>query len=249
MQKQPDGSEITVLHNKQKLTDSDVQIKFTDVGISVSADGGNSWYGIKVDGDTIVKILTAEGINANLINAGTIKGIRIQNSDGTIVIDKNGEMTFKDTSGNTVMKIDRDGITMPQLPQDTVYPQVSISGRISYVIGGTTYNGVRTVKLSNGGLNWTYQRDNSSTTINGRYISRIERSYYTLSPGASQTLAFDSFTREGDPSYTQSPTLIPIEVATQERKTCMNVTYANDSMTVKNVSSTEYMQFYVFSFT
>lgn len=69
----PSGSKIFYLHNKPELKDSDMIWKMTAEAWGVSTDGGKTWNaGMTVDGDTIVRILNAVGINADWINAGAI---------------------------------------------------------------------------------------------------------------------------------------------------------------------------------
>lgn len=75
---QSDGSTITYYHDKQKLTDSTIQMVFNTAGFAVSADGGNNWYGLKVDGDFIANILETEGIKANWIRTGELSASLIK---------------------------------------------------------------------------------------------------------------------------------------------------------------------------
>ena len=70
---QQGGGVITYLHNQPDLDDSDVQIMVSDVGITVTADGGDHWYGLTVNGDLIARIISATGINADWINTGEIR--------------------------------------------------------------------------------------------------------------------------------------------------------------------------------
>lgn len=90
---QSDGSKVYYLHNKPNLSESDMVWKMTAEawGVSTSKDeeGNFIWNaGMTVDGDTIVRILTAIGVNAKWINAGAI--------------------TVKDASGNIVFQVDMD---------------------------------------------------------------------------------------------------------------------------------------------
>ena len=83
VEKQPNGSNICYLHNKPQLADSDIIWKMTAEAWGVSTDGGESYNaGMTVDGDTIVRILTATGVNADWINAGAI---RVTDDDGNII--------------------------------------------------------------------------------------------------------------------------------------------------------------------
>lgn len=95
---QPDGSNIYYLHNKPKLSDSDIVWKMTAEAWAVSTDGGKTWNGgMTVDGDVIARILTSTGINADWINTGTIKAI-----------DKDGNITFSVdvTTGRAIINAD-----------------------------------------------------------------------------------------------------------------------------------------------
>lgn len=82
---QADGSVIRYLHDKKTLGESLNVIKITSDAIGFSTDGGKTFpYGVTVDGETITRLLYAEGINADYINAGTL-----------IVRDKNGNAIFE----------------------------------------------------------------------------------------------------------------------------------------------------------
>lgn len=70
-EEQPDGSIIRYLHDKPELKDSRNVIKFTSESIGISNDGGQTYpYGITLDGETITRILSAEGVNAEWIKVG-----------------------------------------------------------------------------------------------------------------------------------------------------------------------------------
>lgn len=86
---QEDGSQIFYLHDKPTLAESKAVWKMTSEAWGVSTDGGQTWNGgMTVDGDTIVRILTAVGLNADWINTGAI--------------------TVKDKSGNIIFQVDMD---------------------------------------------------------------------------------------------------------------------------------------------
>lgn len=71
-----DNATLLYMHNKPNLTDSDIIWRASAEVLSVSMDGGKSWNAaIDASGDAVVKILSANGINADWINAGTISGI------------------------------------------------------------------------------------------------------------------------------------------------------------------------------
>lgn len=86
---QEDGSKIFYFHDKPKLSESQGIWRMTAEAWGVSNDGGNTWNGgMTVDGDAIVRILEAVGVNANWINAGAI--------------------TVKDAEGNLLFSVDMD---------------------------------------------------------------------------------------------------------------------------------------------
>lgn len=89
IEKTESGANIYYLHNKPLLEDSDIVWRMTAEAWGVSTDSGKTWNaGMTVDGDTIVRILTATGINADWINTGKIE--------------------VKDTEGKTIFLVNKD---------------------------------------------------------------------------------------------------------------------------------------------
>lgn len=89
VQEDETGGKIFYLHNKPNLKDSNFVWKMTAEAWAVSTDGGKTWNGgMTVDGDTIVRILTATGVNADWINTGAI--------------------TVRDDKGNIIFSVDMD---------------------------------------------------------------------------------------------------------------------------------------------
>lgn len=114
---QPDGSNIYYLHNKPQLADSDIIWKMTAEAWGVSTDGGKTYNaGMTVDGDTIVRILTAVGINADWINAGDMSADRIKG--GTLILggqsNGNSILRIRDPSGTQIGYIDNTGVHFNQ---------------------------------------------------------------------------------------------------------------------------------------
>ena len=82
---QQDGSIIYYMHNKPTIAESNIIWKLTAEAFAVSIDGGKTYpYGFAVTGELITRLLYAEGINADYINAGTL-----------IVRDKSGNAIFE----------------------------------------------------------------------------------------------------------------------------------------------------------
>ena len=75
---QSDGSTIYYMHNKPTLAASAIRWKFTAGALAVSTDYGQTWNaGIDSNGNAVVNVLNAIGINADWINVGTVKAGRI----------------------------------------------------------------------------------------------------------------------------------------------------------------------------
>ena len=71
---QPDGSTIFYMHDQKELDKSTVVWKMNSEAWAVSTDGGKTWNGgMTVNGDVIARYLSADGVNANWINVGTIR--------------------------------------------------------------------------------------------------------------------------------------------------------------------------------
>lgn len=80
-----DGSIIYYMHNKPTLAASSTIWKMTADAFAVSTDGGKTWgAGFDSNGNAVLNVLNAIGINADWINVGTIKGIRVEMADGKI---------------------------------------------------------------------------------------------------------------------------------------------------------------------
>lgn len=169
---QPDGSNIYYLHNKPQLADSDIIWKMTAEAWGVSTDGGKTYNaGMTVDGDTIVRILTAVGINADWINAGDMSADRIRG--GTLILggqsNGNSILRIQSPSGQQIGYIDNTGVH---------FNQGTFSGSLSAATG--TFAGV--LQAATGSFNGTVSVGgenndgeiliyNSSGTLIGRWSS------------------------------------------------------------------------------
>jgi len=83
---QLDGSIIYYQHDAPLLEDSTYVWKQTAQTFTVSDDGGVSWHGLDAAGNVLARVLTAIGINADWINAGSIDADRI--AANSITADK-----------------------------------------------------------------------------------------------------------------------------------------------------------------
>lgn len=108
---QEDGSRIFYLHDKPTLAESKAIWKMTSEAWGVSTDGGQTWNGgMTVDGDTIVRILNAVGVNATWINTGAI--------------------TVKDANENILFQVDMDTKTVVIDPDVLIIGNMTLSDKL-----------------------------------------------------------------------------------------------------------------------
>lgn len=105
---QQDGSIIYYMHNKATMAESNIIWKLTAEAFAVSIDGGKTYpYGFAVTGELITRLLYAEGINADYINAGTL-----------IVRDKSGNAIFEADMDTGSVTLDGSYVTIGGKPLD-----------------------------------------------------------------------------------------------------------------------------------
>lgn len=127
---QEDGSIITYLHDKPTLTESKNVIKFTAEAIGVSNDGGKTYpFGFQLTGTMIAKLLYAEGINADFINAGAL--------------------TIKDEQGNIIFSVNMDTNSVYINPEYLMIGDVSLSDKIKELDKNVAAAKNMTMTLSN----------------------------------------------------------------------------------------------------
>ena len=90
-----DKSVIFYLHNKERLEDSNIIWKMVGDAFAVSTDGGKTWNaGLDSNGNAVVNVLSAVGINCDWIHSGTLTlggynntngHCAIENADGKVV--------------------------------------------------------------------------------------------------------------------------------------------------------------------
>lgn len=85
---------IHYIHDKPKMEDSKIIWRASAEVMSVSTDGGKTWNAaIDASGEAVLKTISANGINADWINAGTIKSRKIDN--GAFSVDEKGNAIAK----------------------------------------------------------------------------------------------------------------------------------------------------------
>ena len=98
---QQDESVLTYYHDKRDLAESQIRILISDVGITVTSDGGTTWYGLQVDGQLLARILSVSGINADWINTGVLS---IEDGSGNEVFYADVDTGEVRMTGNVIMK-------------------------------------------------------------------------------------------------------------------------------------------------
>lgn len=85
--KQPDGSTVYYLHDKQTTGQSQIIYKVTASGIGISTDAGKTYAtGLSADGNAVLNRIYAIGINADYLTTG-----RISSKNGNSFIDLDTE--------------------------------------------------------------------------------------------------------------------------------------------------------------
>lgn len=119
IEQQEDESNIYYMHDKPTLAESMIVWKLTSLAFGISTDGGKTYpYGFTVDGQTITRLLYAEGINADYIDSGTIdadkinvinvvaKSVAAENISGEEIIGKKFTSNILIGDWNTETSID-----------------------------------------------------------------------------------------------------------------------------------------------
>lgn len=105
---QQDGSIVYYMHNKSTIAESNIIWKLTAEAFAVSIDGGKTYpYGFAVTGELITRLLYAEGINADYIDAGTL-----------IVRDKSENVIFEADMDTGSVTLDGSYVTIGGKPLD-----------------------------------------------------------------------------------------------------------------------------------
>lgn len=188
---QQDGSIIYYMHNKPTIAESNIIWKLTAEAFAVSIDGGKTYpYGFAVTGELITRLLYAEGINADYINAGTL-----------IVRDKSGNAIFEadmDTGSvtlngsyvtiggkpldekiedvenmaalarNMTMQLDNDyqGIPVDSDGNYTEFPECTTTATVMYGTQDITDNCTYTITTSQN-IQGSWNKENKTYTVTG----------------------------------------------------------------------------------
>lgn len=191
VQTQQDGSQIFYLHDKPTLAESKAVWKMTAEAWGVSTDGGQTWNGgMTVDGDTIVRILNAVGVNADWINAGAIT---VTDTDGSIIFSVDmdtGTVTLDGSyvtiggkpldekiedvenmaalARNMTIQLDNDyqGIPVDSDGNYTEFPECTTTATIMYGTQDITDNCTYTITTSQN-IQGSWNKENKTYTVTG----------------------------------------------------------------------------------
>lgn len=188
---QQDGSIIYYMHNKATITESSIIWKLTAEAFAVSIDGGKTYpYGFAVTGELITRLLYAEGINADYINAGTLivrdkRGNVIFEADmdtGSVTLDgscvtiggKPLDEKIEDVENmaalarNMTMQLDNDyqGIPVDSDGNYTEFPECTTTATVMYGTQDITDNCTYTITTSQN-IQGSWDKENKTYTVTG----------------------------------------------------------------------------------
>lgn len=188
---QQDGSIIYYMHNKATIAESNIIWKLTAEAFAVSIDGGKTYpYGFAVTGELITRLLYAEGINADYINAGTLvvrdkSGNAIFEADmdtGSVALNgsyvtiggKPLDEKIEDVENmaalarNMTMQLDNDyqGIPVDSNGNYTEFPECTTTATVMYGTQDITNNCTYTITTSQN-IQGHWNKENKTYTVTG----------------------------------------------------------------------------------
>lgn len=182
---QPDGSVIRNYHDKADLADSQVILRISTAGVTLSSDGGQHWTGVDYFGNAVLSNIYAIGINCDYLNTGTILA---KKRDGTVVFSLNvetGALTLNLTEAGAVSQADLNANYYTKTQTNT---QISTSVQVASDSLTSTIQAVdaRVTEVSSNGLILSHTAvytDSTSVT----YAAKVYRE------GADATAAYQSW--------------------------------------------------------
>lgn len=180
--RQNDGSTISYLHDKPDLADSVVIWKRSIDGFAVSRDGGRTYIaGFDSQGNAVYNVLTAVGIVAEWISAGTLSGVsviaetgsiagwtmqsgKLISSDGTMILDGTNNTITVNKDGNQFMKINQNGTAFYRPDENGVMHEI---GNISVTPGANTNTYGLSFNIKDGdAMTWSVYDASQSVNVN-----------------------------------------------------------------------------------
>jgi hypothetical protein len=146
-----DGSIIYYMHDKPTRAESTKIWKQTADVFAVSTDGGQTYNaGFDVNGNAVLNVLNAIGVNADWINAGTLKGVEVIAETGKIAN----------------MAIDPQGFRMPD-ESDNKFFRIQVGGtNLLFYDGSMDIQATDSFQTSGDGFNVVIQKSFMSFSIN-----------------------------------------------------------------------------------
>lgn len=188
---QQDGSIIYYMHNKATIAESNIIWKLTAEAFAVSIDGGKTYpYGFAVTGELITRLLYAEGINADYINAGTLV---VRDKSGNAIFEADmdtGSVTLNGSyvtiggkpldekiedvenaaalARNMTMQLDNDyqGIPVDSDGNYTEFPECTTTATVMYGTQDITDNCTYTITTSQN-IQGSWNRETKTYTVTG----------------------------------------------------------------------------------
>lgn len=170
---QSNGGKIYYLHDMPDLEDSTIIWKMTAEAWGVSNDGGKTWNGgMTVDGDTVVRLLTAEGINCSDIE---IRG-KLQDAKGNNYWDlSTGEFKLSASCkvGNQTLAQYIDS-NAPEMTKAEIFNKLTDNGATQgiYMKDGKLY------------LNGSYMAMGTITSVNGNTSWNLNDGTFAMKKGS-----------------------------------------------------------------
>ena len=188
---QQDGSIIYYMHNKATMAESNIIWKLTAEAFAVSIDGGKTYpYGFAVTGELITRLLYAEGINADYINAGTLI-VRDKSENvifeadmdtGSVILDGSyvaiGGKTLSEKlddvenavslARNMTMQLDNDyqGVPVDSDGNYTEFPECTTTATVMYGTQDITDNCTYTITTSQN-VQGNWNKETKTYTVTG----------------------------------------------------------------------------------
>ena len=134
---QDDKSIVFYLHNKEKLEDSNIIWKMVGDAFAVSTDGGKTWNaGLDSNGNAVVNVLSAVGINCDWIHSGTLTLGGYNN--------QNGVLSMQDSDGNEIGRWNNQGVYAKghYVSEDSIGRKIDLhNAKIDLYSSGGKYTG------------------------------------------------------------------------------------------------------------
>ena len=130
---QEDGSTITYLHDRPTLAESQIRIKVSTVGITVTPNGGRTWYGLTVNGELLASVIQTMNLFFDYAHGGTLTlgGNRYGTNELRVYNSSNKELAYLGPGGVTFHY------------EDQYFPNAAESDWLNGIVALGDYNGWR----------------------------------------------------------------------------------------------------------